>query len=405
MVSVGGGPGGGGSNNGRIMVQLVPRAQRDHDGAADRAADPAAAAALPGFRGFVGLPPSLQIGGRMGNQNFSLMMQSLNTDELYAWAPKLRGGDRAQVPEVQDVSTDMEMKSPRINLVIDRDKAAAVGLNATQIAERALRRARAEVVVDDLRRHRAVPRAARARSEVSGRRPTRSRRSRSRRRNGALVPLESVVDFKETVGPQSINHSGQLPSVSISFGLRPGVSLGAATAHVKQVADRLLPATITTSFEGSAKVFQQSMNNLGAAALRRHRRRLHRARRALRELHPPDHDSLGAAVGRARRAGHAVAVRQRAEHLLVRRPDHADRHRQEERDHADRLRARGRAPARQVADRGDLRRLPHPLPPDHDDDDGGAARRRCRSRSATAPAAKRAGRSASPSSAAWWCRS
>ena len=81
--------------------------------------------------------------------------------------------------------------------------------------------------------------------------------------SGALVPLESVVSFKEGVGPQSINHSGQLPSVSVSFGLRPGISLGQATAHVKQVADRLLPATITTSFEGSAKVFQQSMQNLG----------------------------------------------------------------------------------------------------------------------------------------------
>jgi hydrophobic/amphiphilic exporter-1 (mainly G- bacteria), HAE1 family len=72
-----------------------------------------------------------------------------------------------------------------------------------------------------------------------------------------------VVDFKETVGPQSINHSGQLPSVSVSFGLRPGVSLGTATSHVKQVADRVLPPTITTSFEGQAKVFQQSMSNLG----------------------------------------------------------------------------------------------------------------------------------------------
>ena len=78
-----------------------------------------------------------------------------------------------------------------------------------------------------------------------------------------LVPLESVVDFKETVGPQSINHSGQLPSVSVSFGLKPGISLGAATDHVKRVADRLLPANITTSFEGQAKVFQQSMTNLG----------------------------------------------------------------------------------------------------------------------------------------------
>jgi len=77
------------------------------------------------------------------------------------------------------------------------------------------------------------------------------------------VPLESVIQFKETVGPQSINHSGQLPSVSVSFGLKPGVSLGVATTHVKQVADRVLPPIISTSFEGQAKVFQQSMNNLG----------------------------------------------------------------------------------------------------------------------------------------------
>ncbi len=80
--------------------------------------------------------------------------------------------------------------------------------------------------------------------------------------NGDLIPLESIVSFKEGVGPQSINHSGQLPSVSISFGLRPGISLGAATDHVQRVAREVLPATITPSFEGSAKVFQQSMSNL-----------------------------------------------------------------------------------------------------------------------------------------------
>jgi HAE1 family hydrophobic/amphiphilic exporter-1 len=80
---------------------------------------------------------------------------------------------------------------------------------------------------------------------------------------GGVVPLDSIMTYKETVGPQSINHSGQLPSVSISFGLRPGVSLGTVTTRVKQVADRILPASITTSFEGQARTFQQSMSNLG----------------------------------------------------------------------------------------------------------------------------------------------
>jgi HAE1 family hydrophobic/amphiphilic exporter-1 len=80
--------------------------------------------------------------------------------------------------------------------------------------------------------------------------------------SGALVPLESVVTRQETVGPQTVNHVGQLPAVSLSFGLRPGVSLGAAVDRIRQVAASVLPATVTTEFQGSAKTFQQSMDNL-----------------------------------------------------------------------------------------------------------------------------------------------
>jgi len=266
MASVGGGPGGGGSggsaNNGRIMVQLVPRAQRD--ASAQQIAQQIRPLLLryPGFRGFVGLPPSLNIGGRMGNQNFSIMMQSMNTDDLYTWGPVLEQAIAAEVSEVQDVSTDMEMKSPRINLVIDRDKAAATGLNATTIQNSlydALGPKWSSTIYGPTAQYRVLieldPKyqgSSESLEKVAFRSPS-----------GNLIPLESVVNFRETVGPQSINHSGQLPSISVSFGLKPGVSLGAATAHVKRVADRVLPPQITTSFEGQAKVFQQSMTNLG----------------------------------------------------------------------------------------------------------------------------------------------
>jgi len=198
----------------------------------------------------------------MGNQNFSIMMQSMNTDDLYKWGPVLEAAVAAEVGEVQDVSTDMEMKSPRINLVIDRDKAAATGLNATVIQNSlydALGPKWASTIYGPTTQYRVLieldPKyqgAAESLQKVAFRSPS-----------GNLIPLESVVNFRETVGPQSINHSGQLPSISVSFGLKPGVSLGAATAHVKQVADRVLPPQISTSFEGQAKVFQQSMANLG----------------------------------------------------------------------------------------------------------------------------------------------
>jgi len=265
LASVGGGPGGpggGGANNGRVMVQLLPRAQRDQS--AQQIAQQLRPQLLrfPGFRGFVGLPPSLQVGGRMGNQNFSIMMQSMSTDDLYKWAPVLQQAIESEVPEVQDVSNDLEMKSPRVNLVIDRDKASAVGLNATTVQNAlydALGPKWSSTIYGNTAQYRVLleldPKYQGhidSLEKVAFKAP-----------NGALVPLESVIQFKETVGPQSINHSGQLPSVSVSFGLRPGVSLGVATSHVKQVADRVLPAIISTSFEGQAKVFQQSMNNLG----------------------------------------------------------------------------------------------------------------------------------------------
>ncbi|MEO8259189.1 MAG: efflux RND transporter permease subunit [Acidobacteriota bacterium] len=255
--------GGGQANNSRLMVQLTPRAARPLSAAqiAQRLIRPQLLR-FPGFRGFVNVPSAIQIGGRQGNQNYSIMLQSLNTDELYQWAPRLEQAIAQQVPEVQDPSTDLEMKSPRINLVLDRDKAVAVGLNATQIQNTlydALGPKWSSTIYGPTAQYKVL-------LELD---PKDQMQADSLRKiafkapSGALVPLESVVSFKETVGPQSINHSGQLPSVSVSFGLRPGVSLGSATAHVKQVADRLLPATITSGFEGSARVFQASMDNLG----------------------------------------------------------------------------------------------------------------------------------------------
>jgi HAE1 family hydrophobic/amphiphilic exporter-1 len=259
----GGGPGGGGSaNNSRLPVQLRPRAQRQRTAQQIAQQIRSQIMRFPGFRAFTGLPPSLQIGGRQGNQNYSLMMQALDTNQLYEWAPKLEQAVSSEVREVQDVSTDLEQKSPRINLVMDRDKAAMVGLNVSQIQNAmydGLGPKWSSTIYGPSSQYRVL-------IEVDPKYQVEAdslRKIAFKAPSGGLVPLDSIVSFKEGVGPQSINHSGQLPSVSLSFGLRPGVSLGDATAHVKAVADRILPATITTSFEGSAKVFEESMRNLG----------------------------------------------------------------------------------------------------------------------------------------------
>ncbi len=259
MVNTGGGF--GGMNNGRMNIQLTPRATRALTASQIAQQLRGPLGRYPGFRSFVNVPAALQIGGFQGNSNYNLMVESLNTDELYTWAPRLEQAV-SELPEVQEVSTNLESTSPRIDLVIDRDKAAAVGLNATTIANALStglgprwsstiygQRSQYKILLEldpKFQEH------ADALKRLSFKTPS-----------GNLVPLESVVRFKETVGPQSVNHVGQLPAVSVSFSLRPGVSLGAAVDHVNQVANRLLPPTVTTSFQGTAKVFQASMNNLG----------------------------------------------------------------------------------------------------------------------------------------------
>jgi HAE1 family hydrophobic/amphiphilic exporter-1 len=263
MVRTGGGGNGYNSsqNTAQLQINLTPRATRPQSAQQISQQLRRQLLSFPNYNVFVNLPSSLNIGARVGNSSYNVTVQSLNTDELYTQAARLAAAMK-DVPSIQDVSSDLEMKSPRISLVIDRDKAAALGLNATQI-ENGLstgfgskwsstiygKNAQYRVLVEVDPRYQQY---ADSLQKITFKTP-----------RGAVVPLESVVSSKETVGPQSLNHSGQLPSVSVSFGLRQGVSLGTAVDQIREVAASVLPATVSIAFEGSAKVFQESMKNLG----------------------------------------------------------------------------------------------------------------------------------------------
>jgi HAE1 family hydrophobic/amphiphilic exporter-1 len=253
---------GGATNTSRFSVQLTPRAHRDKTAAEIAQQIRADTSRFAGFRSFVTLPPSIQIGARLGNQNYSMLMESMNHDELYVWGPKVEQAISNEVSEVQDVSTDLENLSPRVDLVIDRDLAAATGLNATTI-ENTLSTGFGSTWVTTMYGPASQYKVFLELKPAFQTQADSLKNTSFKTPGGGVVPLDSVVKYRESVGPQSVNHSGQLPSVSVSFGLKPGVSLGQATARVKEVADRMLPATITTSFEGTAKVFEQSMANLG----------------------------------------------------------------------------------------------------------------------------------------------
>jgi HAE1 family hydrophobic/amphiphilic exporter-1 len=258
MANVGG-PGGGGRGGG-FNVQLTPRATRPVSAQQVAQQLRAPLARYPGFRASVNIPAALQIGGFRGNSSFNINVQSLDYEELYKWAPVLEKAI-ADLPDVLDVSDNMELRSPRVNMTIDRDKAAAVGLNATQITQ-TLSDGFGQRLVGTIYGARTQYRVLLEIDPKYQERPESLQKISFRTPQGTLVPLEEVMNIKEDVGPQSVNHYGQLPAVNISFGLKPGVSLGTAIDHVNQVARQVLPATVTTSLQGSAKVFEASLKNL-----------------------------------------------------------------------------------------------------------------------------------------------
>jgi HAE1 family hydrophobic/amphiphilic exporter-1 len=235
-------------------IQLKPRAQRAlAAGQVIQELRPRLSQ-FPGFQISLNLPPSLRIGGRNSNGAYQIEVRGPDTTQLYDEAQKLEKAI-ARVPEVLEVSSDLENKNPRVTVQIDRERAAVFGLNASDI-EQALYNAygpsiastiygpsnQYHVMLEMQPKYQAFTDYL---SKVYFKAPA-----------GQLVPMDSLATIKPDVGPQSINHSGQLPSVTVSFNVRPGVSLGEAVDKVQAVAKDTLPANMVAHFAGNAQAFQ-----------------------------------------------------------------------------------------------------------------------------------------------------
>jgi len=262
VAFVGNGPGGAGAmNTARVVLRMKPRADRVNTAQEIVQQTRPLLARFPGFRTFVTLPPAFQIGGRQGDNSYSVTLQSPDTGELYAWADRFQKSVAA-LPSVQDVSSDLEIKSPRVRLVIDRDKAAALALDPTRISTAlygGFGPRWSSTIYGDVAQYRVLLELdPRYQEHVSALRSVSFKSTQ-----GVMVPLESVVSTREDLSPQTVNHSGQLPAVAISFGLRPGVALGDAVDAIRREAAARLPPTMTLRFEGTAKAFEESIRNLG----------------------------------------------------------------------------------------------------------------------------------------------
>ena len=259
MSSVGGGMGSSG-NQSRMNVVLKPRRERAL--AVNEVINELRPklSRFPGFRVFMTAPPSIRIGGRQSKSAYDFTVQGPDTAELYKQAINLER-EIAKLPALADVTTDLQIKNPQVQVVIDRDRAAVLGLNANQIEQvlySAFGPRWASTIYAPTNQYKVLMEIQPKYQAFSDYLSKIYFKSSS----GQLVPLDNFATLKENAGPQSISHSGQLPSVTISFSLRPGVSLGEAVDMVQKTAKQTLPGNMSTSFEGNAKAFQSSLKNL-----------------------------------------------------------------------------------------------------------------------------------------------
>jgi hydrophobic/amphiphilic exporter-1 (mainly G- bacteria), HAE1 family len=260
MSAIGGGGGANTSiNQGRLFIGMKPHSQRlDADKFIQELRGKLSK--VPGMTVFLSNPPTIQIGARASKGLYQFSMQSGDIDELYASAQKMTAAARSSTL-LQDVTSDLQLGNPQASIVIDRERAASLGVTALQI-QSALYNAYGSRQITTIYapeneywvEMELMPQYQNDLSALS--------LLHIRSNQGAMVPLSAVATISQAVGAVAINHAGQLPAVTMSFNLPPGVSIGEAVGEVQRFAGENLPPTITTAFTGTAQAFQEAQGGL-----------------------------------------------------------------------------------------------------------------------------------------------
>lgn len=289
-------------NSGNLIIRLKPRSQRK--ASADEIVQELRTklATVPGIQVFLQNPPAIPIGTQQSTGLYQLALQSTDIQPLQQYVPQLVAKLKT-LPELQDVNSDLQI-APQIKLDIDRDKASALGITASQI-ESTLRNAYGsyqvstiyaasdeyEVIMELEPQYQQDPNALmmlyiNASSGTSGTGTGTSGAGTSgtgtsgtstsgtgasgtgtsgivTSTTGQEIPLSTFAKLSQGVGPLMVNHFGRMNGATISFNLAPGVSLGAATQKVEELVRQVIPNSITTNFQGASQVFQSSLPSLG----------------------------------------------------------------------------------------------------------------------------------------------
>jgi hydrophobic/amphiphilic exporter-1 (mainly G- bacteria), HAE1 family len=260
MSSVGAGGPNVAGNTGRIFMRLKPRSQRKQSADEIIKEMRPKFAKVPGIKIFLQNPPAIRIGGQLTKSLYQVSLQSSDTKQLYQSTQDLEKALR-EMPDLQDVTTDLQINSPQIDVRMDRDKAAALGLSAEQV-EDALSSAYGNRMISTIyapsNQYRVI-----VELEPEFRvQPNSMPLLYVRAKSGELVPLSAVAKLVPAVGPLLVNHVGQMPSATVSFNLKPGAALGDAVKAVEGTAKKMLPDGVSYRFLGSAEAFQSSLKGM-----------------------------------------------------------------------------------------------------------------------------------------------
>ena len=248
------------NNTGRMFMRLKPRNERTLS--ADEIIQELRpkVSQVPGIMMFMQNLPAIRIGGTLTKSQYQFTLQSPDTGELYRAAMELESKMRA-LQQLQDVTSDLQINNPQVNIDIDRDKASALGITANQV-EDALYYAYGSRQVSTIYAPNNQYQVILELEPKYQTDPSALALLYIRSNTGQLVPLNTLATLTRNTGPLTVNHLGQLPAVTISFNLKPGVALGDGVNLVEKLARETLPQTVSTSFQGTAQAFQSSMKGL-----------------------------------------------------------------------------------------------------------------------------------------------
>ena len=252
-------------NQGRLFVELKPRDERPAVGTVIQQLR-REAGRIPGLRTFIQPIQNLNFGSRQTRTLYLYTLQGLRLDELYDWAQRMEK-KLLDLPQLQDVNTDLQIDSPVVQVNVDRDRATSLGVSVDNVRQ-ALFSAFGSRQISTLYGQANAYQVILEALPEDQRDETGLAKLYLRSVTGKLVPLSAVARIERTAGPLNVSHQGQLPAVVIGFNTPPGIALGDAVNAIRAVEQEMgLPPTVVTGFSGAAQVFQQALAGQGALVL------------------------------------------------------------------------------------------------------------------------------------------